>query len=149
MSRLCLGVWSDHGERTGGFYACNRYEAAKQEGVVMLITLMMWWAYAENMHNNSLLRIFIFLYSSQYDESEKRREMAKNSLERYTHYYERWATNQSVWSSFYLNLHFCCNAVLINIKANPYLTFFNGVQLPYLHLNLDLLLLIEKAYQLG
>ncbi|KAI4332661.1 hypothetical protein L6164_017551 [Bauhinia variegata] len=30
---LCLGAWSDHGERTGGFYACNRYEAAKQEGV--------------------------------------------------------------------------------------------------------------------
>ncbi|XP_019155749.1 PREDICTED: probable E3 ubiquitin-protein ligase ARI7 isoform X1 [Ipomoea nil] len=60
---LCLGAWSDHGERTGGFYACNRYESAKQEGV--------------------------------YDESERRREMAKNSLERYTHYYERWATNQS------------------------------------------------------
>ncbi|KAK3023839.1 hypothetical protein RJ639_044556 [Escallonia herrerae] len=60
--KLCLGAWSDHGERTGGFYACNRYEAAKQEGV--------------------------------YDETEKRREMAKNSLERYTHYYERWATNQ-------------------------------------------------------
>uniref|UniRef100_A0A2N9HHA6 RING-type domain-containing protein n=1 Tax=Fagus sylvatica TaxID=28930 RepID=A0A2N9HHA6_FAGSY len=60
---LCLGAWSDHGERTGGFYACNRYETAKQEGV--------------------------------YDEAEKRREMAKNSLERYTHYYERWATNQS------------------------------------------------------
>ncbi|XP_009361570.2 probable E3 ubiquitin-protein ligase ARI8 [Pyrus x bretschneideri] len=60
---LCLGAWLDHGERTGGFYACNRYETAKQEGV--------------------------------YDESEKRREMAKNSLERYTHYYERWATNQS------------------------------------------------------
>lgn len=60
---LCLGAWLDHGERTGGFYACNRYEAAKQEGV--------------------------------YDETEKRREMAKNSLERYTHYYERWASNQS------------------------------------------------------
>ncbi|XP_071732112.1 probable E3 ubiquitin-protein ligase ARI8 isoform X2 [Rutidosis leptorrhynchoides] len=60
---LCLGPWSDHGERTGGFYACNRYEAAKQEGA--------------------------------YDDTEKRREMAKNSLERYTHYYERWATNQS------------------------------------------------------
>ncbi|KAJ4721664.1 RBR-type E3 ubiquitin transferase [Melia azedarach] len=60
---LCLGAWTDHGERTGGFYACNRYETAKQEGV--------------------------------YDEAEKRREMAKNSLERYTHYYERWATNQS------------------------------------------------------
>ncbi|XP_050237422.1 probable E3 ubiquitin-protein ligase ARI7 [Mercurialis annua] len=60
---LCLGAWSDHGERTGGFYACNRYEAAKQEG--------------------------------QYDEAERRCEMAKNSLERYTHYYERWASNQS------------------------------------------------------
>ncbi|KNA05953.1 hypothetical protein SOVF_185600 isoform B [Spinacia oleracea] len=60
---LCLGAWSEHGERTGGFYACNRYETAKQEGV--------------------------------YDETEKRREMAKNSLERYTHYYERWASNQS------------------------------------------------------
>ncbi|GLT27961.1 hypothetical protein SLA2020_029240 [Shorea laevis] len=59
---LCLGAWSEHGEKTGGFYACNRYETAKQEGV--------------------------------YDETEKRREMAKNSLERYTHYYERWATNQ-------------------------------------------------------
>ncbi|XWS42984.1 hypothetical protein CRYUN_Cryun16bG0061100 [Craigia yunnanensis] len=60
---LCLGAWSEHGEKTGGFYACNRYETAKQEGV--------------------------------YDDAEKRREMAKNSLERYTHYYERWATNQS------------------------------------------------------
>ncbi|CAA7400458.1 unnamed protein product [Spirodela intermedia] len=60
---LCLGPWSDHGEKTGGFYACNRYEAAKQEGM--------------------------------YDETERRREMAKNSLERYTHYYERWATNQA------------------------------------------------------
>ncbi|KAK9168699.1 hypothetical protein Syun_000839 [Stephania yunnanensis] len=29
-----------------------------------------------------------------YEETEKRREMAKNSLERYTHYYERWMTNQ-------------------------------------------------------
>ncbi|KAB1213326.1 putative E3 ubiquitin-protein ligase ARI7 [Morella rubra] len=61
---LCVGAWQDHGERTGGFYACNRYEAARQEGV--------------------------------YDEAERRREMAKNSLERYTHYYERWASNQSL-----------------------------------------------------
>ncbi|PIA53358.1 hypothetical protein AQUCO_00900141v1 [Aquilegia coerulea] len=30
----------------------------------------------------------------EYDETEKRREMAKRSLERYTHYYERWATNE-------------------------------------------------------
>ncbi|KAH6834379.1 IBR domain-containing protein [Perilla frutescens var. hirtella] len=70
---LCLGAWSEHGERTGGFYACNRYEVAKQEGV--------------------------------YDEAEKRREMAKNSLERYTHYYERWATNQSSRQRAIENLH--------------------------------------------
>ncbi|XP_042483104.1 probable E3 ubiquitin-protein ligase ARI7 isoform X1 [Macadamia integrifolia] len=70
---LCLGAWSDHGERTGGFYACNRYETAKQEGV--------------------------------YDETERRREMAKNSLERYTHYYERWATNQSSRQKAMADLH--------------------------------------------
>ncbi|KAK2981539.1 hypothetical protein RJ640_024852 [Escallonia rubra] len=32
MNWLCLGAWSEHGERTGGFYACNKYEAARQEG---------------------------------------------------------------------------------------------------------------------
>ncbi|XP_023548739.1 probable E3 ubiquitin-protein ligase ARI8 [Cucurbita pepo subsp. pepo] len=70
---LCLGAWSDHGERTGGFYACNRYEVAKQDGV--------------------------------YDEAEKRREMAKNSLERYTHYYERWASNQTSRQKAIADLH--------------------------------------------
>ncbi|KAL0874561.1 hypothetical protein Bca101_024266 [Brassica carinata] len=29
-----------------------------------------------------------------YDEAEKKRQMAKSSLERYTHYYERWASNE-------------------------------------------------------
>lgn len=42
------------------------------------------------------LNVFSLLNYFQYDETERRREMAKNSLERYTHYYERWATNQSV-----------------------------------------------------
>ncbi|KAG8390715.1 hypothetical protein BUALT_Bualt01G0112300 [Buddleja alternifolia] len=70
---LCLGAWSEHGEVTGGFYACNRYEAAKQEGV--------------------------------YDEEERRREMAKTSVEKYMHYYERWATNQSSRQRALENLH--------------------------------------------
>ena len=60
---LCLGDWSDHGQATGGFYACNRYEAAKKEGT--------------------------------YDEAERIREMARSSVDRYIHYYERWANNQS------------------------------------------------------
>ncbi|KAG1674307.1 hypothetical protein FOA52_013496 [Chlamydomonas sp. UWO 241] len=29
---LCHGDWKEHGERTGGFYACNRYEVAKKKG---------------------------------------------------------------------------------------------------------------------
>lgn len=26
---LCLGLWKDHGGKTGGYYACNKYETAK------------------------------------------------------------------------------------------------------------------------
>lgn len=102
LNRLCLGAWSDHGERTGGFYACNRYEAAKQEGVVREINVLILIQF----FMSSLIWLVAFtydleydlitLYCMQYDEAERRREMAKNSLERYTHYYERWASNQSV-----------------------------------------------------
>ncbi|KAF7833742.1 putative E3 ubiquitin-protein ligase ARI8 [Senna tora] len=60
---LCLGPWTDHGQTTGGFYACNRYEEAKAD--------------------------------KEFQEAEQQREIIKNSLERYYHYYERWATNQS------------------------------------------------------
>lgn len=98
--RLCLGAWQDHGERTGGFYACNRYEAAKQEGVVCELNIFVcsfnqWitqcsWYLCLKFHSATL----------QYDEAERRREMAKNSLERYTHYYERWASNQLVYTCF-------------------------------------------------
>ncbi|DBA71150.1 hypothetical protein WJX79_002426 [Trebouxia sp. C0005] len=58
---LCLGNWADHGERTGGYYSCNRYETAKKKG--------------------------------DYDEETQKRENAKQALERYMHYYQRWAEN--------------------------------------------------------
>lgn len=58
---LCNGKWQDHGERTGGYYACNRYEAAWKKG--------------------------------EYNEAHKRRENAKNSLERYMHFYERYSAH--------------------------------------------------------
>ncbi|GBF98045.1 hypothetical protein Rsub_10273 [Raphidocelis subcapitata] len=29
---LCNGPWGEHGERTGGFYACNRFEVAAKAG---------------------------------------------------------------------------------------------------------------------
>jgi ariadne-1 len=94
--RLCLGPWSEYGERTSGFYACNRYEAARQEGAVMVLNF--WQDISLLPANNRLFIRLPFCVSLlwQYDDSERRREMAKNSLERYTHYYERWAANQSV-----------------------------------------------------
>ena len=52
------GDWKEHGERTGGFYACNKFETAKRKG--------------------------------ELDAEEKRRDNAKQSLERYMHYFERW-----------------------------------------------------------
>mmetsp|Transcript_22470 Transcript_22470/g.62319 ORF Transcript_22470/g.62319 Transcript_22470/m.62319 type:complete len:575 (+) Transcript_22470:263-1987(+) len=58
---LCQEKWTEHGERTGGFYACNRYEAAWKRGDL--------------------------------SEEHKRREHAKSSLERYMHYYERFAAH--------------------------------------------------------
>jgi ariadne-1 len=60
---MCLGAWATHGERTGGYYACNRYERAKSSG------------------------------APTFSEEEKKRAAAKHSLERYTHYYERWAAH--------------------------------------------------------
>jgi ariadne-1 len=60
---LCLGPWDEHGERTGGYYACNSFEATKK--------------------------------SDKYSEADNIREMAKRSLDKYNHYYERWAGNES------------------------------------------------------
>ncbi|GHP08012.1 hypothetical protein PPROV_000675400 [Pycnococcus provasolii] len=59
---LCLAPWSEHGERTGGFYTCNTYNSLKKEGKL--------------------------------DDSLKRRDAARQSLERYTHYYERWMAHE-------------------------------------------------------
>jgi ariadne-1 len=61
---MCQGKWADHGERTGGFYACNTYEKEKK-------------------------------YTKNFSEDEKRRALAKSSLERYMHYYERWLAHGS------------------------------------------------------
>ncbi|KAF9626673.1 hypothetical protein IFM89_038768 [Coptis chinensis] len=60
-------------KNAGGFYACNRYEAAKQKGL--------------------------------YGEEEKRREMAKSMIEKYTHYYERWQANNKSRTKAVADLH--------------------------------------------
>ncbi|KAK9989329.1 hypothetical protein SO802_029568 [Lithocarpus litseifolius] len=60
---MCLGTWKEHGERTGGFYACNTFQKNEAEG--------------------------------KYNEDEDIRKRAEKHLEKYTHYYERWAGNES------------------------------------------------------
>jgi hypothetical protein len=73
---------------------------------------------------------------AQYDEAERRREMAKNSLEKYTHYYERWATNESVrghsienWETEILEVLFDCQLVL-TILLEPKYYKSSSVQSP-------------------
>ncbi len=56
---LCTGPWSEHGERTGGYYNCNTYKKKKEAGNI--------------------------------DEAEEQRAHARASLERYMHYWQRWA----------------------------------------------------------
>ncbi|KAI7836399.1 hypothetical protein COHA_009731 [Chlorella ohadii] len=60
---LCQGPWAEHGERTGGFYNCNRFKKAVEKGEI--------------------------------DEQEQKRAHARQSLERYMHYWQRWAENDS------------------------------------------------------
>ncbi|KAI3955539.1 hypothetical protein MKW98_028484 [Papaver atlanticum] len=59
---LCLGDWNNHGEETGGYYACNIYEKVRSGGV--------------------------------YDEEEKIKNKAKDYLDKYAFYYERFEENQ-------------------------------------------------------
>lgn len=59
---LCLVDWTAHGKKTGGFYACNMYETAREK--------------------------------AEFDEEEMHRSKARESLARYTHYYERWASHR-------------------------------------------------------
>lgn len=36
---LCLGNWADHGERTGGYYSCNRCVCATTSATLVLLLL--------------------------------------------------------------------------------------------------------------
>ena len=60
---LCLRPWSEHSEKTGGHYSCNRYEAKKDAP--------------------GLIR-----------ESQRKREAAASTLQRYLHYHERWMEHE-------------------------------------------------------
>lgn len=51
------------------------------------------------------------------DEGEKTRRMAKKSLERYTHYYERWAANHKSMKKAIVDLHEMKNVTLDKLLA--------------------------------
>ena len=57
---LCLGKWSDHGQKTGGYYACNKYDELKKQG------------------------------DDKIAKEENKRAQAKNELDRYMFYFERF-----------------------------------------------------------
>ena len=68
LYRLCLGPWSEHGERTGGFYACNRYESARQEGAVGILSFwskMSSWP-ANSRSSTKFSQTFLFFFSCGY-----------------------------------------------------------------------------------
>jgi ariadne-1 len=58
---LCLGFWVDHGQKTGGYYNCNKYEDLKKDSA-----------------------------SSKFKDEEKKRNEAKNELDKYMFYFERY-----------------------------------------------------------
>ena len=68
LYRLCLGPWSEHGERTGGFYACNRYESARQEGAVGILSfwskMSSWPANSRSSTKFSQTFLFFFLVAT-------------------------------------------------------------------------------------
>jgi len=96
---LCSGAWAEHGERTGGFYACNRFEAAAARrgaaaegggggggaGGVGAGASGGGGAGAPSASASSAAAALRLL-----DADARRREDARASLSRYMHYYERF-----------------------------------------------------------
>ncbi len=56
---LCSGKWADHGQKTGGYYNCNKYE--------------------EQLKGDA-----------KFTKDEQSRQAAKNELDRYMFYFERF-----------------------------------------------------------
>ena len=57
---LCLGDWKEHGQKTGGYYNCNKYEDLKTKGDVKITN------------------------------EEQKRNQAKSELDKYMFYFERY-----------------------------------------------------------
>jgi len=61
---MCLGSWEEHGQKTGGYYNCNKYETLKKKGDKELV------------------------------KEEKERDDFKNQLTKYMFYFERFNNHE-------------------------------------------------------
>ncbi|KAL5703989.1 RBR-type E3 ubiquitin transferase [Ranunculus cassubicifolius] len=71
---LCLGAWSDHGKKSGGFYACNKYEKEKREG-----------KHDEAEKKREMAQVVLEKYTHYYerwDANEKSRKKARLDLKK-------------------------------------------------------------------
>lgn len=61
---MCMAPWSEHGQKTGGYYNCNKYEELKKKG------------------------------DKKLNEEERQREEHKNQLNKYMFYFERFNNHE-------------------------------------------------------
>jgi ariadne-1 len=71
---MCLGAWAEHGQKTGGYYNCNKYEELKKKGDTNLIK-------EENLRQNhqNQLRKYMF-YFERFNNHERSEKHAKEIL---------------------------------------------------------------------
>ncbi len=65
---LCLGDWKDHGQKTGGYYNCNKYEELKKQGNKDIVSAENKIAEAKNELNKYM---FYFERYNNHDKAEK------------------------------------------------------------------------------
>lgn len=65
---LCLGDWKEHGQKTGGYYNCNKYEELKKQGNKDIVSAENKIAEAKNELNKYM---FYFERYNNHDKAEK------------------------------------------------------------------------------
>lgn len=65
---LCLGDWKEHGQKTGGYYNCNKYEELKKQGNKDIMSAESKIAEAKNELNKYM---FYFERFNNHDKAEK------------------------------------------------------------------------------
>lgn len=80
---VCLGLWTEHGQKTGGYYACNRYDARKAAAATK--------AAAASSASSSSSRSGRGGGSKAASAAEIEADLAKQELDRYLFYFQRYS----------------------------------------------------------